>query len=100
MRTVIIVLACLLAGYSCQKAPRYVVDGKISGNAEGMKVTLNRVDYPQSELIDSTVIKDGKFVFEGSRNRDITRYRLIEILKGENSHQEMSRIVRSIWKIP
>ena len=65
MRTVIIVLACLLAGYSCQKAPRYVINGKISGNAEGMKVVLNRVDYPQSELIDSTVIKDGKFVFEG-----------------------------------
>ena len=63
MRTVIIVLACLLVGYSCQKAPRYVVNGKISGNAEGMKVTLNRIDYPQLELIDSTVIKDGKFVF-------------------------------------
>ena len=65
MRTVIFVLACLLAGVSCQKAPRYAVDGKISGNAEGMKVLLNKIGDQGSELVDSTFIKDGKFVFEG-----------------------------------
>lgn len=65
MKVGIIVLMCLLAGVSCQKAPRYVIDGTISGDAEGMKVVLNRVDYPQSELIDSTVIENGKFVFKG-----------------------------------
>lgn len=65
MRTVIFVLACLLAGVSCQKAPRYVIDGKISGNAEGMKVLLNKMGDRGGELVDSTFIKDGKFVFEG-----------------------------------
>lgn len=65
MRTVIFVLACLLAGGSCQKAPRYVVDGNISGNAEGMKVMLNKMGDRGEELVDSTFIKNGKFVFEG-----------------------------------
>ena len=65
MKVIYVFLVCLVVGISCQKAPRYVINGKVSGDAEGMKVTLNRVDYPQSELIDSTVVKDGKFVFEG-----------------------------------
>ena len=65
MRIFIVVLICILAGVSCQNKPHYTISGKISGDAEGMRVFLSKDAYPEPVLIDSTVIKGGKFVFEG-----------------------------------
>lgn len=65
MRIFIVVLICILAGVSCQNKPHYTISGKISGDAEGMRVFLSKDAYPVPVLIDSTVIKGGKFVFEG-----------------------------------
>ena len=65
MRTFIVILVCLFVGVSCQNKPQYTIDGKISGNADGMKVLLNKLGDTGSTFVDSTFIKDGKFVFEG-----------------------------------
>ena len=65
MRTFIVILVCLFVGVSCQNKPQYTIDGKISGNEDGMKVLLNKLGDTGSTFVDSTFIKDGKFVFEG-----------------------------------
>ena len=65
MRTFIVIFVCLFMGVSCQNKPHYTINGKISGNADGMKVLLNKLGDMKLMLVDSTFIKDGKFVFEG-----------------------------------
>lgn len=68
MRVFAIILICILAGVSCQNKPHYTINGNISGKSDGMRVFLNKVDYPEPVKIDSTVIENGRFVFEGVVN--------------------------------
>lgn len=68
MRVFAIILICILAGVSCQNKPHYTINGNISGKSDGMRVFLNKVDYPEPVKIDSTVIENGRFLFEGVVN--------------------------------
>lgn len=44
---------------------QYQIKGNIAGQAEGMKVYLQTATYPESKIVDSTVIRNGKFIFNG-----------------------------------
>lgn len=66
MKHIISILLCFASFIACQQKPEgYVLTGNIAGNTDGMKVQL--VDdraYPPV-IIDSTVIENGKFQFQG-----------------------------------
>ena len=64
MKTLFTTLLLLgsLASFSQEK---YSIAGNITGQAEGNKVYLYLYDYTADTAVDSTVIKGGKFRFEG-----------------------------------
>lgn len=101
MRTFIVILVCLFVGVSCQNKPQYTIDGKISGNADGMKVLLNKLGDTGSTLVDSTFIKDGKFVFEGVVDEPAYYSIMIESYSSRGSffREVYDKYVNSIWKI-
>ncbi len=57
-------LLIMIAG--CQNKQGYTVNGTIHGDVENAKVFLQKRDYISEPIVDSTVIKDGKFFLEGT----------------------------------
>ncbi len=66
MRKIILSFTCLAGLCACQtQHDGYTINGRIAGNSEGMKVQLmDETDYPPT-VIDSTVIRQGKFQLKG-----------------------------------
>lgn len=68
---------------------KYTIDGTVRGKANGNKVYLYKNNYDQDVLMDSTVIKNGKFQFKGSVQSPMY-YRLVidRTPKGESSSEK------------
>lgn len=66
MKHIISILLCCASFMACQQKPEgYVINGNIAGKSDGMKVLLvDESNYPPV-IVDSTVIKNGKFQFTG-----------------------------------
>jgi hypothetical protein len=61
----VIALSILILSAGCS-SKGYLIEGKISGNAEGKTVHLCTGAGPfELVAVDSTVIRDGKFAFSG-----------------------------------
>lgn len=58
------VLAVLLL-LSFSMAPEFHITGRITGGVEGMKIYLKYADIPSKQMLDSTVLHNGQFVFHG-----------------------------------
>lgn len=65
MRKLVLLLFSALLVLSCQqKKEGFTINGTLAGDAEGGRVVLESMDYPPV-LLDSAVVKDGKFTLEG-----------------------------------
>ena len=62
MKNVIWCVAVFLCLAACKQEPGYVITANITGMPDGLKVYM---EDPNGEVLDSTVTKDGSFVFEG-----------------------------------
>lgn len=89
MKKIIFALLCCASLMACQQKPEgYVLTGNIDGNTDGMKVQL--VDdrtYPPV-ILDSTVIKNGKFQFQG-KLEEPGQYQIIIDKTGKDEGTEM-----------
>ena len=67
MKRIASILIILLTLISCQTEPKgYQISAKIDGVLNGKIVSLKAIKNNQTVLLDSTIIKDGIFTFEGS----------------------------------
>lgn len=67
MKRIASILVVLLTLISCQTEPKgYQISAKIDGVPNGNKVSLKAIKNNQAVLLDSTIVKDGTFTFEGS----------------------------------
>lgn len=66
MRKLVFLLFASLLVLSCQQKREegFVINGTLKGDAEGGRVMLMTMDYPPA-MLDSTVVKDGKFTLKG-----------------------------------
>ncbi|MBO9151356.1 redoxin domain-containing protein [Chitinophaga sp. GCM10012297] len=55
-----------IALLSAHEPGSFRITGKISGQVEGKKVYLKYADIPSRTILDSAVIRDGKFTFSGN----------------------------------
>lgn len=60
------ILIAVLTFNSCAAQNTFTLNGKIDGQAEGMKVYLEDADYLAPKRVDTTFIKNGEFTFKGS----------------------------------
>ena len=66
MKRIASILLVLLTIISCQTEPKgYQISAKIDGVPTGKKVSLKAIKNNQPVLLDTTIIKDGTFTFEG-----------------------------------
>lgn len=71
--TYLLVVAAVLA--ACNNANKgYTVAGTIEGATDGETVFLQTTKGRQFVKLDSTVVKDGTFIFEGVQDTAVTRY--------------------------
>ncbi len=67
MKRIASILLVLLTLISCQTEPKgYQISAKIDGVPNGKKVSLKAIKNNRPVLLDTTIIKDGAFKFEGS----------------------------------
>jgi len=67
MKRIASILIILLTVISCQIEPKgYQISAKIDGVPNGNKVSLKAIKNNQAVLLDSTIVNDGVFTFEGS----------------------------------
>ncbi len=67
MKRIASILIILLTVISCQTEPKgYQISAKIDGVPNGNKVSLKAIKNNQAVLLDSAIVKDGIFTFEGS----------------------------------
>lgn len=76
-------LSALLLG-ACSKAPGYKVSGTVANAEEGDTVTLSVLDGWNLVPLEKTVIKDGKFTFEGRQDTAVVRILSCNSKKGES----------------
>lgn len=67
MKKVLLLLMASAVLMSCSKG--YVIDGTVTGVADGTKITLEKQQESLGYLvtIDTTTVKDGKFTFKGKK---------------------------------
>lgn len=63
-------MVCLLALVSCHNEHSFRIEGVAEGVEDGTMVRLRRDNGSNWETFDSTVVTDGKFVFEGQVDPD------------------------------
>lgn len=66
MKRILLMALCCACFMACQQKPDgYVINGEIAGSGDGMKVILqNNMVYPPV-IVDSTIIQNEEFRFEG-----------------------------------
>lgn len=89
MKNIILIAFYSISLMACQqKHDGYVVHGNIAGNSDGMKVQLVDQSVYPPVVLDSTVIKNGKFEFKGKLELP-GRYQVIIDKTGEGDESEM-----------
>jgi len=67
MKNIFVLLAFVVTFISCQKeSTEYIINAKIEGVPDGMKVSLKSVIDNNPVLVDTTFVADGTFSFKGS----------------------------------
>lgn len=82
MKNIIIILSLIPILCGCNQKNRYRIYGTMSDNScDGAQIFLVPAIGPQTKLtVDSVVIKDGKFYFEGNKEQ-------VAILRMEHKHR-------------
>lgn len=65
MQKIILLLILVIISFSCEKEKGYKIDVTVNGFADGKKVVLKKQINRIPTVIDSTTIKNGKFIFKG-----------------------------------
>lgn len=65
MKILSVILVGMIGLLGFSQADQYQIKGNIAGQAEGLKVYLQTATYPEPKIVDSTLIKNGKFSFQG-----------------------------------
>ena len=65
MKILSIISIAVIGLLGLSQSNQYQLKGNIAGQAEGLKVYLQTATYPEQKIVDSTVIKNGKFEFKG-----------------------------------
>ena len=89
MKKSILLFLCCAGLWACQpKHDGYVINGNIGGNSDGMKVQLiDEYAYPPV-ILDSTVIKNGKFQLKGKLDRP-GQYQIVIDKRGQGELEDM-----------
>ncbi|HEY8388958.1 MAG TPA: TlpA disulfide reductase family protein, partial [Parasegetibacter sp.] len=61
----LILLIPILFAFTKYNADGYTIFGTLTGNVEGKKVYVKYADIPSRQILDSTIIKNGKFTISG-----------------------------------
>ena len=64
----------LLTWTGCQSSKGYILEGTVDNAADGDTVELIYFDGMQPQIVQTTLVKDGKFVLEGKQDTAAMRY--------------------------
>ncbi|MGI6222255.1 MAG: DUF4369 domain-containing protein [Prevotella sp.] len=70
MKKIFVLMAAVLLLGACAKAPRYTISGTVpKGKYNGEKIYLVPFDKPNASNVDSTIIQNDAFEFQGDTER-------------------------------
>ena len=63
----LLLLGILFCGVACNQVKTYTIEGHMPGAADGVVVRLADLGYYPEVILDSTIIKEEKFVLKGKQ---------------------------------
>ena len=79
----------LLTWTGCQSSKGYILEGTVDNAADGDTVELLYFDGMQPQVLQTTFVKEGKFVLEGKQDTAAMRYLSYRPIKGEGTSVEL-----------
>ncbi|WP_190242663.1 TlpA disulfide reductase family protein [Hymenobacter lapidiphilus] len=88
MKNLLLLTAALLTTGAALAQGQYTIDGRVANAPDGLKVYLQDTQWPESNMVDSTVMKNGRFAFKGKlASPDLHRIIIDKTPAGEKTSQ-------------